>query len=73
VALFFVCSDAHFIFDDPIIDLDNVEESVLVKNVVKQAKKYQEKLGELGKKEDKYLCHNHHNQSQLNARLLKQG
>jgi hypothetical protein len=28
------------------------EESVLVKNVVKQAKKYQEKLGELGKKED---------------------
>jgi hypothetical protein len=24
----------------------------LVKNVVKQAKKYQEKLGELGKKED---------------------
>jgi hypothetical protein len=24
---------------DPIIDLDNVEESVLVKNVVKQAKK----------------------------------
>jgi hypothetical protein len=37
---------------DPIIDLDNVKESVLVKNVVKQAKKYQEKLGELGKKED---------------------
>jgi hypothetical protein len=29
---------------DPIIDLDNVEESVLVKTVVKQAKKYQEKL-----------------------------
>ena len=37
---------------DPIIDLDNVEESVLVKNAVKQAKKYQEKLKELGKKQD---------------------
>ncbi|VVH65899.1 hypothetical protein BSPLISOX_2215, partial [uncultured Gammaproteobacteria bacterium] len=37
---------------DPIIDLDNVKESVLVKNVVKQAKKYQEKLEELGKKQD---------------------
>jgi uncharacterized protein YwgA len=29
-----------------------VKESVLVKNVVKQAKKYQEKLEELGKKQD---------------------
>jgi hypothetical protein len=29
---------------DPIIDPDNVEESVLVKNAIKQAKKYQEQL-----------------------------
>jgi mRNA-degrading endonuclease YafQ of YafQ-DinJ toxin-antitoxin module len=37
---------------DPIIDPDNVEESVLVKNAIKQAKKYQEQLKKLSKKED---------------------
>jgi hypothetical protein len=36
---------------DPIIDPDNVEESVLVKNAIKQAKKYQEQLKKLSKKE----------------------
>jgi hypothetical protein len=34
------------------IDPDNVEESVLVKNAIKQAKKYQEQLKKLSKKED---------------------
>jgi hypothetical protein len=38
---------------DPIIDPDNVEESVLVKNAIKQAKKYQEQLKELSKKDIK--------------------
>jgi hypothetical protein len=41
-----------FQLHSPLIDPDDVEESVLVKNAIQQAKKYQEQLKKLGKQDN---------------------